>query len=228
MKWAAGTLEFSALPSLPRPCANGCGALVGRVIYVAGGTEAPGSTTALRSLWALDLDQSPLVWQELPPCPGPGRILATAGVHGDSFYLFSGASLDAGPDGKPVRTYLKDAYCFSPAKGWARLADLPRPAVAAPSPALSSSRALLVVSGDDGANVDFRPPEQHPGFPRTVLAYDVATDTWSTQEGVPFSRVTVPVVGWNGGFVLPNGEVRPRERTPQVWFVSGLTNPPLR
>jgi N-acetylneuraminate epimerase len=228
LKWVHGTLEISPLPALPRPCANGCGALVGRVIYVVGGTETPTSTSAMQSFWALDLEQPSPAWKELPSWPGPGRIFATAGVFGDAFFLFGGASLEAGPDGKPRRSYLKDAYRFTPAKGWARIADLPRPAVAAPSPALLLAQELLVVSGDDGENVDFRPPEKHPGFPRTVLAYDLKNDIWRTQPGVPFSRVTVPVVRWNSGFVFPNGEIRPRERTPQVWYARAEDNQPLQ
>jgi N-acetylneuraminic acid mutarotase len=219
MKWSKGRLDVTPLPPLPRPCAHACGALLGRVLYLAGGTETPESTRAMHNFWALDLEHPSPVWKELPPWPGPARMLATAGTSADSFYLFSGATLRAGPDGKPVRTYLKDAYRFTPATGWTRASDLPRAAVAAPSPAVHSTGRLLVFSGDDGEQVTFRPLEKHPGFPRTILAYDTAADAWSTlREEVPFSRVTVPVVRWNHGFVFPNGEVRPRERTPQVWF----------
>ncbi len=218
MRWVDGKLDISPLPPLPRPCANACGALLGQVLYIAGGTESPVSTSALHTFWALDLGQPAPAWKELPPWPGPARMLATAGVAGDSFFLFSGASLKAGPDGKPVRTYLKDAYRYHPTKGWSRVADLPRAAVAAPSPAPASQGRLLVLSGDDGKDVDFRPLERHPGFPRTILAYDADADTWSPHGELPFSRVTVPVVPWKHGFVLPNGEVRPRERTPQVWM----------
>jgi N-acetylneuraminate epimerase len=218
LRWVAGRLETTALPDLPRPCAHGCGALVGQVVYIAGGTEMPTSSETMQNFWALDLDAPAPAWKELPTWPGPARMLATAGAAGDAFYLLSGADLHAGPDGKPVRTYLKDAYRFTPAAGWTRIADLPRAAAAAPSPALSARGKLVVLTGDDGEQVAFRPLEKHPGFPRTALAYDPAANTWSTQEGVPFSRVTVPVVPWNGGFVLPNGEARPRERTPEVWF----------
>ena len=220
LRWVAGRLEITALPDLPLPCAHGCGALVGRVVYIAGGTETPGSTTTMRNFWALDLDAPAPVWKELPAWPGPARMLATAGVFGDAFYLFSGVDLQSGPDGTPVRTYLKDAYRFTPAAGWKRVADLPRAAAAAPSPALSISGKLVVLSGDDGEQVSFRPLEKHPGFPRTALVYDTAADAWSTQKGVPLSRATVPAVKWNHGFVLPNGEARPRERTPEVWFTS--------
>jgi N-acetylneuraminate epimerase len=218
MRWVEGRLETSPLPDLPQPCAHACGALLGRVVYIAGGTETPASSTTMRNFWALDLNSPSPNWKELPPWPGPARMLATAGVFGDAFYLLSGVELQAGPDGKPVRAYLKDAYGFTPAAGWKRIADLPRAAAAAPSPALSIRGKLVVLSGDDGEQVAFRPLEKHPGFPRTALAYDTAADAWSTEFGVPFSRATIPVVEWNHGFVLPNGEARPRERTPEVWF----------
>ena len=64
-------------------------------------------------------------------------MLSVAGACDGSFYLFSGAELHAGADGKPVRRYLTDAYVFKPGMGWEKLPDMPRPAVAAPSPALT-------------------------------------------------------------------------------------------
>jgi N-acetylneuraminic acid mutarotase len=145
-------------------------------------------------------------------------MLAVAGAQGDAFYFFSGAKLHAGPDGKPVREFLRDAYRFTPGAGWTRLPDLPRAAVAAPTPALSVGDELLVLSGDDGTKVDFQPLREHPGFPRDVLAFDTKQNTWSSRGSVPFSRATVPIVSWRGRFVVPNGEVRPRERTPVVWW----------
>ena len=88
--------------------------------------------------------------------------------------------LKPGPDGKPVREYLRDAWRYTPGQGWKRLADLPRAAAAAPSPApLVAGSRLLVISGDDGKNVSFKPETAHPGFPRDVLAYDVQRDAWS-------------------------------------------------
>lgn len=218
LEWRDGHLVTTALPALPRPCANMCGALVGRVIYVAGGIGKPEATTALKTFWKFNLASGVPRWEEMEPWPGPERMLAVAGVVGDSFCIFSGAKLHAGADGKPVREFLRDAYRFTPGKGWTRLADMPRAAVAAPTPALNASRSrLLIVSGDDGTKVDFQPVREHPGFPRDVLAYDPERDAWSTAGEVPFSRATVPVVRWLGCDVIPNGEVRPRVRTPEVW-----------
>ncbi len=219
LEWFGGLMTRTVLPRLPQPCANACGALVGKVIYVAGGIEKPDATTAMRTFWKLDMALPKPHWEPLAPWPGPERVLAVAGVLGDSFFLFSGASLYAGADGKPVRQYLHDAYRFTPGEGWKRIANLPRAAVAAPTPAIVNGNHLLIVSGDDGANVTFQPVREHPGFPRDVLAYDAEHDAWSRAGEVPFSRATVPVVRWFGRDVIPNGEVRPRIRTPEVWAV---------
>lgn len=212
-----GKLARKTLPNLPMPCANACGALVGRTIYVAGGIETPMATTALHNFWALDLNAQEPLWYELDPWPGPERMLAVAGGLDGAFYLFSGARLTAGEDGKPVREFLRDAYRFTPGEGWKRLADLPRAAVAAPSPAAVQGNHLVVLTGDDGLNVTFQPVEKHPGFPRNALSYDVAADAWTMLDTVPISRATVPTVLWHDRVVIPNGEVRPRVRTPEVW-----------
>jgi len=219
LQWKDGKLTRKALPALPGPCANACGAMVGRTIYVAGGIETPMATTALHNFWALDLDAPEPLWRELDPWPGPERMFAVAGRIEGSFYLFSGVKLSAGEDGKPVREFLRDAYRFTPGEGWKRLADLPRAAAAAPSPAPTSVSRLLIISGDDGLNVAFQPLEKHPGFPRNALAYDADTDEWSILGSVPISRATVPAVPWNDRVIIPNGEVRPRVRTPEVWSV---------
>jgi N-acetylneuraminic acid mutarotase len=217
LQWKDGAITRKALPALPTPCANACGALVGRTIYVAGGIETPTATTALHNFWALDLDGQEPLWRELDPWPGPERMLAVAGALDGAFYLFSGAKLSAGDDGKPVREFLRDAYRFTPSEGWKRLADLPRAAVAAASPAPAVGSRLVIVSGDDGLNVTFQPVEKHPGFPHNALSYDTTTDAWTVLDGVPISRATVPVAEWHNRVVIPNGEVRPRVRTPEVW-----------
>ena len=218
LAWRDGRIVTTVLPALPKPCANACGALVGKTIYVAGGIETPDATVAMKTFWSLDLAAAEPRWETLAPWPGPERMLAVAGVLGESFCIFSGAKLKAGADGKAVREFLRDAYRFTPGKGWTRLADMPRAAVAAPSPALvAAGSRLLIVSGDDGKKVDFQPVKEHPGFPRDVLAYDAERDAWNAAGQVPFSRATVPAVRWLGRDVIPNGEVRPRVRTPEVW-----------
>jgi N-acetylneuraminic acid mutarotase len=96
MQWASGQLQLTSLPDLPRACANFCGARLGNKIYVAGGIDRPAATTALHTFWVLDLSVPKAGWRELPPWPGPGRMLATAGGQGGAFYLFGGAAAGGG------------------------------------------------------------------------------------------------------------------------------------
>lgn len=217
MQWRDGKVQFTALPKLPRPCANFCGALVNNVVYVAGGIEKPDATQALRTFWSLDLVDQVAGWRELEPWPGSERMLATAGTLGDSFYIFSGTALAADNDGKPVRQWLRDAFRYTPGSGWAKIADLPRVAVAAPTPApqMADSK-LLVIGGDDGLQIN-TPPTEHRGFPREILAYDAGFDSWTTLGSVPFSLVTTSAVVWNSTIVIPGGEARPGIRSPEVY-----------
>lgn len=218
LEWLDGQLRRTALAPLPKPCALSCGARWENTVYVAGGIETPNSTTALHTFWALDLSQPKTKWRELPPWPGPERMLAVAGAQDGSFFLFSGTSLHAGPDGKPARTYLQDAYRYTQRKGWQQIADLPRPAVAAPTPApVVGQSQLLVLSGDDGSKVGFE-PSQHPGFPASVLAYNIKSNAWSVAGAMTAPCVTVPTALWQKRIVIPNGEVRPGIRTPEVWW----------
>lgn len=218
LKYAEGKVITEPLPSLPQPCAFMSGTVVGSIIYLAGGIGTPTATTALPVFWSLDLHNPDHGWQILPTWPGPERILACMGSQDGSVFLFSGARLKAGPDGKPVREWLRDAYRYTPGQGWRQIAALPRVSVAAPSPAPVRDGKLLLIGGDDGALVDFEPKEKHPGFPRSILAYDPQTDQWSTAGEVPFSLVTSPAVSWRGHIVIPGGEARPGKRSPEVWI----------
>lgn len=127
---------------------------------------------------------------------------------------------------------------------WRRLPDLPDHEGFAGSFAGVSANALVVAGGAnltgdkwrdhstkkwyDSAFVLARPEDEWRGgfkLPRAV-GYGVAV---TTDEGVtciggevPFSRATVPVVQWGDRFVIPNGEVRPRVRTPEVWALLRL------
>jgi N-acetylneuraminic acid mutarotase len=216
LRYSEGKVAAQKLPSLPRSCANFSGAFLANTIYVAGGTERPDATEALKTFWSLDVSRPDAGWRELDPWPGPERMLATVGVRDGSLFLFSGAALKAGPDGKPRREWLRDAYRFTPGKGWKRIADLPRAAVAAPAPSPVVNGKLLVLGGDDGTQVNTALTE-HKGFPRDVLAYDPGDDKWERFGELPFALVTTMAVVWDDRLVIPGGEARPGVRSPEVW-----------
>lgn len=217
LRWQDGQVTQEALPDLPRPTVFAGAAQVGETIYVAGGQSSHEATSASNAFWALDLTDDTPQWTELPSWPGPGRILPVAGSQNGDFYLFSGAELVSGEEGATSRRYLRDAYRYDPETNeWDQVADLPRPAVGAPSPAVDYGQShLLLLGGDTGTYTG--DPEEHPGFRRDVLAYHTITDTWVTKRSLPFSHVTTPTVRWEGDVVVPSGEVRPGVRSPAVY-----------
>ncbi len=218
--WKSGSLTTQPLPALPIALAGAGGALVGDALIVACGAEQPGEQAATNRAFLLDLAAKNPAWRELPPLPAAPRILATAAARDGVFFLFGGASLAPDAGGKIARTYLREAWSYRAKEGWQRRADLPKPCVAAPSPAPFVDGKFLLLAGDDGSLAGFSPPEKHPGFPRGILAYDPAPDRWSEAGETPAPRATVPCVGWRGAFIVPSGEVRPGVRSPEVWSFS--------
>ena len=211
LRWRDGRLETSVMPPLPRPIASACGASIGNRIYVAGGQESPDAKTALATLFELDLSADTLAWRECEPCPGGGRILATAASINGDFYLLGGAELT------PQRRYRTDAWRYRSGQGWTRLPDLPHAVVAAPSPAPSDATSLFLLGGDDGMQVGVTPPQGHTGFSKTILRLDIAANVWHEAGEIPAPRVTVPCVRWNDAWIIPNGERLPGVRSNQVW-----------
>ena len=216
-RWDGARVKFTPMPALPRPLAMMAGALLGRKVFVAGGVERPDAKLASRAFWMLDLARVDEGWRELEPWPGPERMLANGGAQDGAFFLFGGARLTPTANGGTEREWLRDAWRYTLEAGWRRVADLPHPVAAAPGPALAIGQThLLLLGGDDGAQIGGAPNE-HRGFPRTVLAYHTITDTWTARGEVPFSLVTTPVVPWGERFVIPGGEARPGVRSTAVW-----------
>lgn len=210
-------LKFKAYPSLPKPCANMCGVKIGDMVYIAGGTDAPDAAKALHNFWCLNLNDMQAGWKVLEAWPGLERLLPVCASDGENFYLFSGASLAINTMGRIDRKYLSDAYVFNPGKGWKKLASMPAPSVAAPSPVISKNGRIQLFSGDDGKLVNFEPKQKHPGFPNSAMEYDLESNSWRKEQPFHLSRATVPLTIWNGMLILASGEVRPGIRTPEIW-----------
>ncbi|MCF3109648.1 galactose oxidase [Niabella sp. CC-SYL272] len=212
-----GILQTDTLQPLPQPLANTCGVLVRNKIYVAGGITAPDAKTTSSAFYELDLSKGVRAaqWKELPTWPGPSRMLGIAAAVGDFFYLFSGTELINGQ-----RIYLRDAYRFSEQAGWAKIAALPWPVVAAPSPLMCDQQYIYLLGGDDGSNAGRELREAHPGFSTKMLEYNYRNDTWSVLPGIKKDRPLIPVtttaVLWKDHWVIPGGEIKPGIRTPAV------------
>lgn len=240
-----GSIKQELLPSLPKPLANACGTVVGDILYVYGGSTDIDAVKASESFYAMNLAIAPngRKWQTLAPLPGPERMLAIAGSQGNAFFVFSGVSLKKGVDGKPTRSYLKDAYRYMPSKGWERLADLPTPVAAAPSPAYAGRQGhLFIFGGDNGALASQTQAlsNKHPGFSDAILGYNIHANKWAVLDKVLTKKekdvaenpnksiwapVTTTTVVWKDNLVFPSGEVRPAVRTPRVILARPMPPP---
>ncbi|MHA4844622.1 hypothetical protein ACX0G7_10680 [Flavitalea antarctica] len=235
IRYVNDSIVTEQLPDLPDPNANASGVIINDVVYVAGGLASPPAKETLNVFWSLDLSK-PAVhrsWNTLITWPGKTRMLSVAGAINDEFYLMSGVHLAVpGDDTAAHREYLKDAYAYTPGKGWRKIADLPYSTAAAPGPAVAGNEfGLLVIGGDDGSRADSNSilKDKHPGFRTGVLGYsnnawslvgDVLTkkmpDPENNPNGSTWAPVTTPLVTWDGNIIIPGGEVRPGVRTNRV------------
>jgi N-acetylneuraminate epimerase len=216
-EWINGKPHSSPLPSLPVPLSNECAAVVNDKLYVACG-QIRADVRAERALYRLDLATPNAQWETLQPLPGRERILATSASCDGAFWVIGGVTLDQDPTGKLVRQYLSDAYRYDPAKGWTRVADLPIPMAASPSPAPAANHQLFLLGGDDGSAINLS-PLNHPGFNRRVLRFDVRKNQWTYAGTLPVAQVTTPTVPMGKDWVIPGGEIHPGTRTNKVWKI---------
>ncbi|TDJ73550.1 MAG: sodium:solute symporter [Planctomycetota bacterium] len=220
-----GTVARVDLPPLPRALAHSAAALLGDVVYVLGGQTGSELATATRDVFALDLAAEAPEWRSGAPFPGPERAFAVAVVqrdgYGERLYLMSGRRAD---DTGAVEL-LADVWELDPARAtpWRRRADLPRCVMAGTAAPLGPSH-IVVLGGADGSLMaraaELR--DEHPGFPKDALLYHTITDTWTSAGATPVNQVTTWAVPFDGGIVVPTGEVRPRARTRAVWKVSAV------
>jgi solute:Na+ symporter, SSS family len=240
IKYQDGKTKITALPDLPAPVINACGVIIGSAVYIMGGIESPTDTTH-NHFWRLDLSlpAPQQKWNVLEALPGLSRMLAVAGTQEGKVFVFGGVHLvkPAG-DSTTHREYLKDCWQYHPGKGWKRIADLPHPLAAAPTPAYTAGQShLLLFGGDDGAKASAvaELKDAHPGFRNEILGYNTLTDAWSVMGTMPvdqkpdavnnphgsvYAPVTTPLVVWQNNIVLAGGEARPAVRTNKVWMAS--------
>ena len=172
----------------------------------------------MKTVWKIDLSAVAPKWKEIDACPGGGRMLSVAAGLDGAFWLVGGVDLIRKGE-KIERRYLKDAYRYDPEKGWKRIADLPHPVVAAPTPAPAIASGFTILGGDDGSQVGVD-PDKHRGFSTKVLRFDARANKWAEAGELPAPRVTVPCVPWNKAWVVPSGEMCPGIRSPEVWALA--------
>lgn len=182
------------------------------------------------------------------PEQGSPRMFPLVSVQHDGFknrlYVFGGRRFLPGKDRSDLRNlkFGNDCWSFDPdgfepdsldpetgryhgENPWKRLADSPKPIAAGTAIGYGPAHilALSYATGDvirDWLDSELPQSEfDHPGFPRTALAYHTITDTWTEFGSMPAAQVTTPATKWGHDVVLVSGEVRPRVRTPNIWSI---------
>ncbi|MGY8659135.1 MAG: sodium:solute symporter family transporter, partial [Verrucomicrobiales bacterium] len=228
-----GGLEIQEGRSLPVVIAEGVSGVIGDEVFV--GAGANGERVG-RMMYRLDASSNQADWDQVGwPEGARGRMYAVSGVKGSKFYLFGGRDLAEGEEEKENRIFgldwLKDCWELNVETGnWKRLADMPEARSAAPSMAMPVGASSFLMLG--GVPVPFlreqvaARPEingqgmDHPGFPASILSYNIVTDRWAEAGSLSLAGtlppVTTPVVFWDGKVIIPTGEIKPGVRSPQV------------
>lgn len=227
LRWDAdaGKVTYARFPDLPRPCAYSQAAMIGSVIYLAGGQSGGGLDSAMNNFWALDLSKKDVTaefdWEELDAWPGAPRAfnitVAQHAGYDDCVYVMSGRRQDG-----DAAQFLSDVWQFTPKTAtWRRRADLPRAVAAGTGIGLGQSH-ILILGGADGSlfSTADELKDEHPGFPKEALAYHTITDTWTSAGPMPRNHVTTVPVMWGGRIIIASGEVRPRVRSSAVWSIA--------
>ncbi|MFC5411489.1 hypothetical protein ACFPMF_19355 [Larkinella bovis] len=223
-EWSNGRLKKDPLPSLPHPLAYMTGAVLGNALLILGGARnlagAPTKTALL-----LDLQAAEKGWQPLKPWPGPERTLPVCGVWNDQLFLMGGTTSCVTSAGQKYQHTLLDNYSLTLTKtrrgwsaSWKTLVPIPRGVSAAGTLPLVSNSRFVIWGGVDAVTAQFRTPQNHPGLTRSVLFYYPDSDSWEywgEQHTYP-SRVTLPVIPYQNGWLYVSGEVKPGIRTPSI------------
>ena len=219
-----GRLGLRTEPKLPEPLKDTCGVMIGNQYFLFGGLKSPSATEASNRLYVTDMNHREAGWQRGPDLPAAGRFQSVAGTDGRNLFVFSGIVPSAGPDGTQIRSkpYLREAWRFSPdskpSQGlWKRLADMPREAAAAPSPAIRSPHGGLVLLSGATSEDHSKPQQGHDGWTSDALVHEPVADRWHIVRK-PFETgqavVTSPTVRWCGMDIAVSGEIAPGRRTP--------------
>lgn len=225
-EWNGKKLEQASYPSLPQPLANLGGAVLDDVMVVVGGSNSAAGG-AIQKCYVLDLRRPQQGWAEITPWPGPERIFPVCAVYKGAMYMFSGETTGLNSRGEKFRHILQDGYTLRlhrTANGWTpewKKIPVPMPrgvsAAGGTVPVLQDGR-FLFWGGVDAVTAQYKDPATHPGIVRNILYYAPETETWELAgyEAAFPSRVTLPVVYWQGRWIYISGEIKPGVRTPAV------------
>ncbi|MEM7454106.1 MAG: sodium:solute symporter [Planctomycetota bacterium] len=183
------------------------------------------------------------------PDEGPARMYPLVTAQHDGFknrlYVFGGRHFPDGADKSDLYQlkFGSDCWSFDPdlfepnllheksgsyrgTSPWKRLEDSPVPIAAGTAVPLGPAHIIVPAYATGEALVDWldsgiaQSDYEHPGFPRTALAYHTITDTWTEFGATPAAQVTSPAIRFGEDILLISGETSPRIRSAGCWRIS--------
>jgi N-acetylneuraminic acid mutarotase len=235
LNWKTDQLHIDFLPDLPNALTNAALTVVENVVYLAGGEIENGATDQFLSL---NLKKQQEGWQKMINLPQQVSHAVLLGAeNGKEVFLIGGRKRNKGD----TSTIYKNVFAFNvDRQTWETKESLPYPLSAASG--ITSGKELLVFSGDQGetfhqaekliAEIDkekdltkkeilnqqkIKLQSNHPGFSRSVLKYDLASNTWLILKGLlPYGIVTTSAVILDHEVIIAGGEIRAGVRTPNI------------
>lgn len=200
-------IDNERYPAMPVPLSNMAAAKVGNKVFIAGGVTCCGPEESTHTFLMLDLDDLAAGWKDLPAWPGASLGYAVAAGCGNSFYLFSGRTF--GPGAETIRH--TEGFRFdADTQEWTLLqGEFPFMA----GTAVEHNGKIWFMGG---VSEILPTTPDHPGFPRTVCAYDPATGKLETvsESPYPIAVTTTAVDAGDGKVIIASGEEKPGVRTP--------------
>ena len=239
----SGKIRINQLAPLPQPVTSGGAALIGSIVYLAGGA---GKSGAMDELYSADLNREELEWLTLPKLPVPlSNAVVVSQDDGTEtcIYVIGGRNKIS-----IISKFYPDIWKYSPSKmKWVKAGELVTPSgapmgLSAGTGAAIGNSHIVLFGGDAGiifnrterlldaiANASNEEEKQtlireknsglenHPGFSRAVVDYNTITGemTWIAELPGP-GQVTTTAVSAGDSVFIPSGEIRPGIRTPVV------------
>lgn len=240
LQWntAKQEVEVKDMPPLPQAITNASAAMIGNMVYVAGGETAEQTVSSFYRF-----DPADGKWQRLPDLPlAVSHTVTVAQSNGEypCMYVFGGRTRTA----SGISELHNSAYQFDPKlNSWKKLQSITgAPALSAGTGITSGATYILLIGGDkgniftqietynakiaggnDAAEKQRLQAEklpllnEHKGFSRDVYLYNTVTNAWAKIGELPYETpVTTTAVKWGRDIYIPSGEIKPGVRTNNI------------
>lgn len=234
---AAKKVVITSLADLPYAVANASLVQLENKIFLLGGETNEGTTS---QVLVLDTSNPASHWQTRAPLPQPvSHAVAVAYPENNPTHIYLAGGRKKNASG--ISTIYSSVNKYNPEKNEWHVAK-PLPYAVCAGTGVAAGKFILLFGGDRGetfgqvekllaaigAESDESKKQEltqqknklqtnHPGFNKTVLAYDFTSGSWRELNSIPYDvAVTTTAVKWGDDVIIPSGEIRAGVRTPQV------------